>query len=110
MMTAGRVRDHIAIWLTKQLRDEQTIIDCERDPKMLDVPLFTRHPLYAPRLHSFPKTAAQGRSDGRGKLSNFNHSSENISSIVVCVPPTCSLMKRAGDLANKAIGKKVSLR
>jgi hypothetical protein len=109
MMTAGRVRDHNAIWLTKQLRHEQKIIDCERCPKMLDVPLFTRHPLYPPRLHSFPKTAAQGRTDGGGELFNSNHSSKNISSILVCVPPTCSLMKRAGDLATKATGKKVSL-
>jgi hypothetical protein len=73
MTTAERVRDHVAIWLTKQVRDEQKIIDRELSPKVLDAPLLTRHPLHPPRLHSLPQTIAHRYMENGGELFNFAH-------------------------------------
>ena len=73
MTTAERVRDHVAIWLTKQVRDEQKIIDRELSPKVLDAPLLTRHPLHPARLHSLPRTIAYSYTDNGGELFNSAH-------------------------------------
>jgi hypothetical protein len=53
---------------------------------------------------------AQDRTGGGRILFNFGQLSVNTSSIFACVTPKWSLMKRAGNLATKGTGKKVSLR
>jgi hypothetical protein len=62
------------------------------------------------RLHTLPQTLAQDRTGGGRILFNFGQLSENTSSIFVCVRRKWSLMKRAGNLATKGSGTKVSLR
>jgi hypothetical protein len=105
MTPAERVRDHVALWLTKQVRDEQKIIDRELSPKVLDAPLLARHPLHPPWLHSLPRTIAQGYTANGGELFNFAHFCIKISAGFLT--PRLSLIKRAG-IVIKAIGTRVS--
>jgi hypothetical protein len=60
------------------------------------------------RVRFSQKFSTDSTGDGGGLL-KFAHLTGNTSSTLVCVTPPWSPMKRAGNLATKATGKKVSL-
>jgi hypothetical protein len=96
-MTAGGMLDRTAIRLTKQVRNLENTIDCERNHGMPNLLHSTKHSWHSVRLHTFTQTLAHVCIGDGGILCNFAHPYGNIFAPSRYLTPTWNLMKRAGE-------------
>jgi hypothetical protein len=106
-LTAGGVRGGIGISLTKEARNELTIIRCRQRPGMPDLLLSTKHPLHSARF--YPSTERQhGMPPAAGNLLKFAHHFRDGSSNFGSYDVKLSLLNLVGNLATEAIAVIVS--